>query len=158
MPITQGASPMDLMVKSYMKSDLFIIDMESTIEVLIKVLSKIRHTCIPVLDSDAKCFGIVSSIDVFDFLANGGNPKETKAWEICSHGVIHVPVHFNIIEAADLMTSHSIHHLIICNEGRPGGILSSLDLLRLFRSKEYEIGLAPQSDGIKAVVDPVQRL
>jgi len=127
---------MDMAVMSYMKSDLFIIDMESTIEDLIKVLSKIRHTCIPVLDRDANCFGIVSSIDIFHFLANGGNPKVTKAWEICSHGVIHVPVDFNVYAAAQLMCNHSIHHLIICKNKKPAGILSSLDIIRILKQSD----------------------
>jgi len=122
---------MDMTVKSYMNSDLYVVDMEATIDELIKLLSTIQHTCIPVLDLNADCFGIVSASDVFDFLAEGGNPKNTKAWEICSHGVIHVPVDFNVRAAARLMITHDIHHLIICNQAKASGILSSLDIIRI---------------------------
>ncbi len=119
--------------------------MESSIEDLIKVFSRTRHTCIPIIDSNANCFGIVSAIDVFDFLSSGGKPKATNAWEICSHRVINVPLEFNVREAAHLMSSHSIHHLIICDNKRPVGILSSLDIIRMLQKTDDASGLDSES-------------
>lgn len=126
---------MDMAVRSYMHSNLHVIDMEATIADLIKLLATIRHTCLPVLDSNADCFGIVSAIDVLKFLADGGNPRATRVWEICSHGIIHVPLDFDVRAAARLMQEHKIHHLIVCHNGRPEGILSSMDVIHKLNEK-----------------------
>jgi CBS domain-containing protein len=81
--------------------------------------------CIPVVDVADHAVGIVSSFD----LVEEYSPQESIE-NVMTEQVITIGAHQSASEAAAIMRSNFIHHLIVVNEtAETIGILSSLDLL-----------------------------
>lgn len=122
-------------------TQLIVIGVDAPVSELIKAFSRTQHTCIPVINNDGDCFGIASAIDVMNFLSEGQNPDEIKAWEICSHTFVTAEHDTTIVEAATLMIGKAIHHLVICEAKKPVGMISTLDLIRHVQKTYVEKGL-----------------
>lgn len=133
---------MDARVSSFAIKDVLCVDMESTVIELIKILAKVNFTAAPVLDSNGKCFGIVSAMDVFKLIAAGGSIQSVKAWEICSHTVIYVDPNITAVQAGQVMRENNIHHLLVGGENKPIGIISTMDIVdRLHRAEKIEANI-----------------
>jgi CBS domain-containing protein len=88
-----------------------------------------RLTWAPVLDSRATPIGVISAWDLLHMQA-GGKPGNTPAWQACTYKPLTVPPDTSAEEAARLMREAHVHHLLVVSEqGKMLGVLSSLDLL-----------------------------
>jgi CBS domain-containing protein len=80
---------------------------------------------LPVIDRNGTPFGIVTATD----LLNDCSPENPVA-EVMTSQVHTVPADTDIRVAAHLMRVHHLHHLLIVDqEGKVSGVLSSFDLL-----------------------------
>ncbi|HJV80489.1 cyclic nucleotide-binding/CBS domain-containing protein [Noviherbaspirillum sp.] len=86
----------------------------------------------PVYDSDGVVLGILTATDLLRFHASGRDAKTVKAWEICTYRPIEVAPDASIAEVAELMLAHKIHHVVVMQGRSMVGIVSSLDIVRLF--------------------------
>ena len=87
-------------------------------------------SCVPVVNQDGECFGVISAPDLIHFHQARKNPLAEKAWEMCTHQMIEVDTELSIEDAAQLMIDNNIHHLIVSDGQAIKGIVSSLDILR----------------------------
>ena len=88
--------------------------------------------CLPVVDATGHPVGIVSSWDlVEEYLSI------EAIEEVMTSNVITISSHQSVYEAAVIMQSNFIHHLVVTNEEHEVlGVLSSLDLLGEFIDDE----------------------
>lgn len=99
-------------------------------------LAKNQHTFVPIVDESNKCIGVISSQDLIDFNASGADAGIVKAWEICSHKLVHVAPSITASDAGATMLEQNIHHLLVCDEeGHVTGVISSLDVIRSLLSR-----------------------
>lgn len=115
------------------------LDMESTVTDVQKFMSRTNHTLVPVFDVGKAVFGVVSAIDVIDFLASEGNPRTTKAWEICSHKLLKADINTSPIELARLFLDNKVHHVLLTDAGQVTAIVSSMDLCRYLLEKSGQL-------------------
>ncbi len=54
-----------------------------------------------------------------------------------------IPMYNDIHHAARLMRNHHVHHVVVTNEKKVVGMLSSFDLLKLVEKHRFEIKSAP---------------
>ena len=81
--------------------------------------------CIPVSDDDGRPVGILTSWDMVEEYA----PQESVENAMTAK-VITVGPHETTHEAAELMRTNFVHHLVVVDEvGEVAGVVSSLDLL-----------------------------
>lgn len=85
---------------------------------------------IPLLDDDGAVAGIVTSHDLVDDQLD----DDANLEELMSSPVVTINCEATVQEAAELMRSELIHHLIVLEDGDPVGILSTFDLLRVIAS------------------------
>ncbi|MCG8415500.1 MAG: CBS domain-containing protein [Pseudomonadales bacterium] len=120
---------MDIQFFSQFDQDSFLT-MEAPVSVIEKFLSRSQHTFVPVVDDGGSVFGVVTALDVINFLSSGGNAQGTKAWEICSHNIVRCRPETPISEMAKMMLENRVHHLLVEDSDEIIGVVSSFDLLR----------------------------
>ena len=115
---------------SFMETNIISVDLDDTAEYVNEILDSHKLSCVPVIDSNKKCFGVISATDFLHFYNAHKNPKLEKAWEICTHKIIEVNPSISINEASELMVKNRIHHLVVIENNEIKGIVSSIDLIR----------------------------
>jgi CBS domain-containing protein len=58
------------------------------------------------------------------------------AWQICAYNPIAVEPDALAVDVARLMLQHQVHHVVVMKDRELVGIVSSLDFVRLFVSRE----------------------
>jgi len=120
---------MDKLISTLMKECVITVDVDASIESVEKILHFHHLSCVPVVDSTGRCFGVVSSTDIVHFHATNKDAKVERAWEICTHKIIEVDTKTSVREAAEIMVQHNIHHLLIVEDDAIKGIVSSIDFI-----------------------------
>ena len=130
---------MDRQIKDIMQAVIKTVSMNDTIEKVQHTLTANNLSSTPVMDPNrGDCFGIMSAKDIVRLHDAKKNPKDVRAWEVCSHKIFEVSQETSIKEAAELMVSHDVHHLVVGNGKSMKGFISSLDLLSLYMDGSIE--------------------
>jgi len=109
-----------------------------TFEHVKRVLSENRGSCIPVVNADHEPVGIVSASDFLE-----DRPAGTPISQFMTTKIYTVPQYADVSLAARIMRNHHIHHLVVTNEKKVVGIVSSFDLLRLVEEHRFVMKNAP---------------
>lgn len=130
-------------VKELMTRTVLTVKKDLSVRKLVKLLEKNKITGAPVVDDDGKLIGIVSSTDVIraiDHLirvhVSIDEQKEDKGmfnWVegVMTSKVITASEDDDVQDVFRLMVERKIHRLPVVKDGRPIGIISSLDSCRL---------------------------
>ena len=113
-----------------MEKNIITVELDDTVEYAGKLLDSHKLSCIPVIDSKGKCFGVISATDFVHFCNAQKNPKAKHAWEVCTHKVVEVSSDISVKEASELMVENKIHHLVVTENNAIKGIVSSIDLIK----------------------------
>lgn len=111
-------------------SHVITVGLNDSVEAVERTLDSHRLSCVPVVDPDGECFGVISAPDLVHFHNARKNPVAERAWQMCTHKIIEVGSELSVREAAELMLNNNIHHLVVTENGSIKGIVSSLDILR----------------------------
>jgi CBS domain-containing protein len=87
---------------------------------------------VPVFDDEDRPLGIVTATDLID--APHG---EMEVADIMSREVVTVPQESAVSEAARIMRSKRVHHLLVTADEEVVGILSSFDLLKVVENNGF---------------------
>ena len=119
-------------IADIMQESVTLVEVDDSVEDVECVLGAHKYSCVPVVDPDKNCFGIITTSDLTKFHMQHGNAKQVRAWEICSHQLIEISPSLSVHDAAQLIINNHVHHLVVteCHEVR--GIVSSIDLLRAY--------------------------
>ncbi len=117
----------DIMTKS-----VTTVDTEDTVEKVENLLNAHRLSSVPVVDSKGVIFGIISASDMVHFHSTRKNSKVIRAWEICTHKTIEVNPTTPVRDVARLMVKNRIHHVVVTENGRVKGFISSLDFVEQY--------------------------
>jgi CBS domain-containing protein len=103
-------------------------------------------SAMPVVDGDGVPVGIVTSTDLMQ-----DHPEGTPVSTFMTDRVYSVPRYDGPHIAARIMRNHKIHHVVVTEEHRLVGILSSFDLLALVEDHRFQMkqGPTPSSKGSK---------
>jgi CBS domain-containing protein len=115
-----------------MQENVTTVAVDDTVEDVECILGAHKYSCVPVVDPDGHCFGIITSNDILAFHMRNHNAKKIRAWEICSHLLIEVTPELSIKDASLLMIKNKIHHLVVSRQQTILGIVSSIDLLEAY--------------------------
>lgn len=119
-------------ISSIMHSIVIPVSMDDTVAT-VETLMKSKHvSSAPVYDGDGAILGIVTATDLVKFHTTGKDARQIKAWEICTYRPVEVTPDTAMIDVAELMLEHKIHHVVVMENELMQGIVSSLDFVRLF--------------------------
>lgn len=125
---------MSLRVVDLMAQGVVIARPDHTVDYVRRQMKTLEINAVPVADPDGKPLGILRASD----LIQGVEPD----WRVDRVMTLHVPTIEGTIairEAARLMVEQRVHHLIVTQNGKISGILSSFDFLELIGSHRFEM-------------------
>jgi len=117
-------------ITSLIGENIITVKLNDTVETVEKVLDSHQLSCVPVINTEGECFGVISAPDLVHFHNARKNPIAERAWEMCTHKIIEVSADISVKEAAELMVKNNIHHLVVIEDGSIKGIVSSIDIIR----------------------------
>lgn len=117
-------------VTSLIGESVITVGLNDTVETVEKVLDSNQLSCVPVINDQGECFGVISAPDLVHFHNARKNPIAERAWEMCTHKTIEVSPDISVKDAAALMVKNNIHHLVVIEDGSIKGIVSSIDIIR----------------------------
>ncbi|HZW13390.1 MAG TPA: CBS domain-containing protein [Noviherbaspirillum sp.] len=123
-------------ISSIMHRIVTPVSMDDTVEAVETLMKTHRVSSTPVYDADGAILGIITSTDLVKFHSTGKDPRNVKAWEICTYRPVEVRPDTPITEVADLMLTHRIHHVVVMENERMEGIVSALDFVKLFLEQD----------------------
>ena len=128
-------------IRAIMTKHVISVDMQDTIEKVEHILNSHKLSSVPVIDSARRsdlneCFGIISLRDLAHFHESKKNPTAVRAWEICTYKPIQVSPDLIVSDAAQIMVTNGVHHLVITENKSIKGFVSSLDLIKEYLIQE----------------------
>lgn len=114
-------------VEEIMNTPVSVTKGTNKVKHLKDLFSRKEINTVPVLENDGTISGIVSASDV----AKCHNEEELVQDIMSKH--VHIVLKNNRVkDAAAIMTKHHVHHLVVMNEGDVVGMISSMDIIKVF--------------------------
>lgn len=117
---------MPVAVAHVMSTKIVFASSDHTVDHVRELMVSKKIHALPVVGKNKKIIGIVTTADVAR-----GLDETAPVRHIMSEMVITVDATDPASKAARLMRAHRIHHIVVTDEGRAVGIVSSFDLLGL---------------------------
>jgi CBS domain-containing protein len=128
-----------LLVADLMTIDPIVVTVDASIEEAARLLHANSITGLPVVDSLGELVGVISQTDIVGVLDSRvgrvirADPSGLRVGELMSSPAVTVSMMGSVVEAAGLMVGSRIHRLVAIDDaGRPVGVLSAIDLVRIF--------------------------
>ena len=129
---------MAIKVNEIMKSRVVKVTPHQTLGHIKEVLANNKINLVPVVGPEKEVLGVVSSADLL-----GKRSENAPISKIMTTKVYTIPEYADVELAARMMRKHKIHHLVVTNEKKLAGIISSFDLLQLIEGKRFSVKNAP---------------
>ena len=128
-----------LLVADLMTIDPVVVAVDASIEEAARLLHANSITGLPVVDPFGSLVGVISQTDIVGVLDSRvgsvvrSNRSGLRVGELMSSPAVTVSMTGSVVEAAGLMVGSRIHRLVAIDDaGRPAGVLSAIDLVRIF--------------------------
>jgi predicted transcriptional regulator len=119
-------------VRAYMSAPLHELPIDSTVDDAVRLFAQAQINGAPVMDGD-RMRGILTVSDVVRAFA-AGRPKETPVAEVMTEDVVQVEADVRLFEVVRRFKEREIGRLIVVDRGRPIGMLTKSDIIRVFPS------------------------
>jgi CBS domain-containing protein len=129
---------MNVKVEELMSKSVVVAEPHQSVEHIRNMLEKNSISAVPVVDSERRPVGIISSTDLAHELKAG-----TPIGGIMTEKVYTVPKYDDVSIAARIMRNHGIHRVVVTHEQEVVGVISAFDLLKLVESHRYVAKNAP---------------
>lgn len=118
-------------VRDAMSSEVFEISEDATLQAAAKRMTDARVNSLIVRpEGKEEPFGIVTSTDIVDALADGINPEEARVGDVATAPLVTVTPGVPLAYAARLMKRANLRHLAVFNGREVVGVLSAFDIVR----------------------------
>ena len=129
---------MNVKVSDLMRAQVVTVQPHQTVDQVRALLEGHHIHAVPVVDTDGRPVGIVSTSDLLGDV-KGGAPVS----QVMTGKVYTVPAYDDVHVAARVMRNHQIHRVVVTDEQKIVGILSAFDLLQLVEDHRFTMKGAP---------------
>ena len=112
-------------VEDIMSTPVVFTQRTVKVEHLKAMFTRKNINAVPVIDEDGSISGIVSSSDLV-----ACHDESKLVGEIMSKRVHISVLHNRVKDAAKVMVKHGVHHLVVMDDGKVVGMLSSMDVMK----------------------------
>lgn len=123
---------MDVAVAEVMVPRVFVVMPDDKVAYVREVMMGKKIHAVPVFNDEDRPIGIITATDLID--APHG---DMEVADLMSQEVVTVPQEHTVSDAARLMRSKRLHHLLVTSEDEVVGIISSFDLLRVIENNGF---------------------
>jgi len=121
-----------LKVRDIMSSPVVTASPDTNVFEIAKKMTEENIGSIVIVNEAGEVIGIITEDDLIKrVLAKGKDPFTTKAEEIMTKPIVYVSPDTDLKDAADIMVSKNIGHLVVIENGKLVGIIAEYDILRL---------------------------
>ena len=120
-------------ISSLMQRDVCSVGADDTLQAVESTMVAKGLTWVPVVDESGAVLGVISSLDLLRFHADGKDAAKVCAWQVCTYKPISVPADASLSDVARLMVEAGIHHVVVMDGGAIRGVVSSLDFVKTFK-------------------------
>lgn len=114
-------------IEEIMISPVVVTRKNRTIKQVRELIERKEINAVPVLSSNAEIEGIISSSDIAKV------HDDSKLVEEVMTKKVHVAVkETSVQDAAKMMVKHHCHHIVVMEEGQVIGMISSMDIVRVY--------------------------
>ena len=128
----------DVKVADLTAPDVVTVQRHHTVEHARDLMQRNGFHALPVVDSDVTVAGIVSSQGLAANLKGS-----TPIGSVMTSEVYIIPQYNDVHHAARLMRNHKIHHVVVPQEKKVVGVVSSFDLLKLVEQHRFVMKAGP---------------
>ena len=128
-----------LLVADVMTIDPVCVGVDATLEDAAHLLHDNSISGLPVVDAAGALVGVLSQTDLVAVMESPigrlvrTNSSGLRVGELMSSPAVTVPLAGSLVEAARVMVDARVHRVVaIDDDGRPVGVLSAIDFVRLF--------------------------
>jgi CBS domain-containing protein len=122
---------MNAPISSMMTAQTTIAKMDATVAHVEELMRNRTISALPIIENEeGSVIGVISMRDIMRFHQEKKDPTAVSAWEICNYKPIAVSPDTSISDVAKLMVSHGVHHILVTENRRTVGIVSSLDFVK----------------------------
>jgi len=119
-------------ISSLMQRQVSVVEMDQTVGQVEALFAERKLSWAPVLDPQGEIVGVVSANDLLQFHAQGRDAAAVPVWQLCTYKPITVSADTPLSDVARQMVARHIHHVVVTEQGRVAGVVSSLDFVRSF--------------------------
>lgn len=116
-------------ISTVMQKRTMTVSLDDSVQSVEDFLTREGVSWAPVVDEKGELLGVISDVDLRRFHVNKGDPV-TPAWRQCTYRPLSVSPDTTVSTVARLMVERRIHHVVVSEDGRINGVVSSLDLLK----------------------------
>ena len=129
---------MTIKVQDLMTKTVVTAEPHQTVGQIKGKMTKRSLSNVPVVSPDNVPIGVVSASDLL-----AAEEEGTPVSSIMTGKVYTIPEYEEVSVAARMMRNHKIHHLIVTQEQKVVGVISSFDLLKLVEGHRFVMKNAP---------------
>ncbi|MEQ8353591.1 MAG: CBS domain-containing protein [Leptospiraceae bacterium] len=129
---------MSLKIDEIMKSRVITVTPHQTAGHVRELLEKNKINIVPVVGPEREVLGVVSSADLIKKVSDN-----KPVGQFMTEKIYTIPRYGDVELAARMMRKHKIHHLVVIDDKKLAGVISSFDLLQLLEGKRFVIKNAP---------------
>jgi predicted transcriptional regulator len=119
-------------ISTLMQRRVQVVEMDQTVSDIEALFSARGLHWAPVIDPQGDVIGVVSAADLVQLRARGPQVGAVPAWQLCTYKPISVDASTPIADVARQMVARHLHHVVVTEQGRVAGVVSSLDFVRAF--------------------------
>ena len=123
---------MSIKVQEIMSGNVVTVQPHHTVAQIRERMAKKKLNNVPVVSPQGVPLGVVSATDLLAAERDG-----TPASRIMTEKVYTIPDYEEVSVAARMMRNHKIHHLMVTDEKKVVGVISSFDLLKLVEGHRF---------------------
>lgn len=127
-------------VHELMTNNVITAQPHQTVAQIKSKMAKCSLSNVPVVSDDNVPIGVVSTADLLAI-----EKEDTPISAIMTEKLYTIPEYEDVSVAARIMRNHKIHHLIVTQEKKVVGVVSSFDLLKLVEGHRFVMKNAPTS-------------
>jgi CBS domain-containing protein len=121
-----GAVP----VTQIMSPDVVCASPDLDLDALVDIMVRGRLGCVPIVDERGRPLGMVTKLDIVEHLVAPVARALPLAADVMMPLALTLPGTATVAQAAALMASEYLHHLMIVSEGKLIGVVSTMDVTR----------------------------
>ena len=135
---------MPIYIQDIMQAEVTSVPLGSTVEQSETIMLNTDRRCVPVLDDQGECVGVLSHSDIL----RARNTKKDVAsiWvkDIMSRNIISVTPRSSVDNTMQLMLDKGIHHILVLQEKKVCGIVSVIDLIQVEKARTFNPFAEPE--------------
>ncbi|MCB0971377.1 MAG: CBS domain-containing protein [Acidimicrobiales bacterium] len=131
---------MNVTVDELMHAPVMTITKHQTVGHARGLMAEHKVSALPVVGSDGEPLGMVTATDLLDA---HGHPEGAPVSQVMSPEPLSVHPGDGPHVAARIMRNHHTHHVVVVDDRRVVGMVSTFDLLRLVEDHRYQAKQAP---------------